>query len=59
MPTGCVMCSYDFGWIKEWQQMHPKIKNEKLKSTPLGITKEKILVLVTIGIKIILSFGQT
>lgn len=30
----CVMCSpHDSsGWIKEWQQMHPTIENERLKS---------------------------
>lgn len=31
----CVMCSpHDSsGWIKEWQQMYPNMKNEKLKGT--------------------------
>jgi len=31
----CVMCSpHDSsGWIKEWQQIHPKIQNERLKSS--------------------------
>jgi len=31
----CVMCSpHDSsGWIKEWQQIHPQIENERLKSS--------------------------
>ncbi len=39
----CVMCSpHDSsGWIKEWQQMHPQIKNEKLKSTASWNNKGK------------------
>lgn len=39
----CVMCSpHDSsGWIKEWQQMHPQIKNEKLKSTSSWNNKGK------------------
>ena len=29
------------GWIKEWQQMHPKIQNEKLKTTSSWHNKGK------------------
>ena len=39
----CVMCSpHDSsGWIKEWQQIHPQIQNEKLKNTSQWYNKGK------------------
>ena len=40
----CVMCSpHDSsGWIKEWQQIHPQIQNEKLKNTSQWYNKGKV-----------------